>query len=141
MRLGLSLTTLLTTPYTLEPASQIPRVTRRPGLEFTNLLTAAIPGRILRQIRVFPLAQALIALARLGMAVFASHPRIAARPSMAVPSPLSSLIQPTRAFCTFHPIAACAASAQWPEALSRSLPVFRPTEYGNPQTAGPISHC
>src|SRR5436305_14719858 len=102
---------LLTPRSTPERASQIRLATRRQGLEFTNLLTAAILGRTLRQIRVFPLAQALIAPARLDMAVFGSHPRIAARLSTAVRSPLSSLIQPT-GFCTFRPIAACAASAR-----------------------------
>ena len=59
-----------------------------------------------------PPGQVLIALARLGMAVIGSHPRIAGRLSMAVQSPLLSLIPATRAFFTFHPIAACAASAR-----------------------------
>src|SRR5438132_11646487 len=104
--------TLLTTPCTLERANQIPRVTRRPALEFTSPLTAAIPGRISRQIQVFPLGQVLIALAPLAAGAFGSHPRIAARLSMAVRSPLSSLIQATRTFSTFHPIAASAALAQ-----------------------------
>src|SRR6266540_6484332 len=102
----------LITRSTLEPASQIPRVIRRLGSEFTNPLMPATPGRILRQIRVFPPGQALIALAPLVLGAFGSHPRIAARPLMAVRSPLLSLILATRTFSTFHPIAAYAASAQ-----------------------------
>src|SRR6188508_277191 len=104
--------TRLTTLYTLGPASQIHQAIRKPGLESTNRLTVAITGRILRQTRVFPLAQALIALARLGMAAFGSPPRTAVRRLMAVRSLLSSLIQPIRAFCMFHPPVACAASVR-----------------------------
>src|SRR5207302_7588511 len=128
-----------TTPCTPEPASQIPRGTRRPGLEFTSPLTAAIPGRTLQQIRVSPLGQALIALAPLAAGAFGSPPRIAGRLSMAVRFPLSSLIQAMRAFCTFHPIAACAASARCLEALPRLLLVFRLTACTNPLMAEQIS--
>ena len=63
----------------------------------------------------------------IGGGAFGSHPRIAARLSMAVRSPLSSLILATRTLCTFHPIAAHAESAQWPEALPCSL---RSSAYG-----------
>jgi hypothetical protein len=104
--------TLLTTPYMLEPASQIPQVILRLALEFTSPVMAAILGRILLQIRLFPPGQVLIALARLGMAECGSHLRIAGRLSTAVRSHLSSLIQVTLAFFTSRPIAACAASAR-----------------------------
>src|SRR6266496_2444253 len=131
----------LITRSTLEPASQIPRVIRRLGSEFTNPLTPATPGRILRQIRVFPPGQVLIALAPLVSGAFGLHPRIADRLSMAVRSPLSSLIQATRILSTFHPIGACAASARRPEALPRSLLVFLLMGCGNPLTAGQRLRC
>ena len=96
------------------------------GFGIYKSLMAAIPGRTLPRIRVFPPGQVLIALARLGMAVIGSHLRIAARLSMAVRSPLI-VVDPANASILYvSSVAACAASAPSAEALSRLAPGLPP---------------
>src|SRR5436190_18096707 len=101
---------LLTTPFTPERASQIPRAIRKPAWGFINPLTAATLGRSLLATPVFQLVRASIAMPpsefrsdfRQGLLVFNRPLPTAVLHSTAVRSHPSLSIRATRIFSTFH---------------------------------------
>src|SRR4030095_10553668 len=103
------------------PASLMHRLIRKPVSGFTKRPMAEIRGHILPRIRMFRLAQGLIAQRYWGPAASALLLRTVDRPSMAGLSPQSLSTETIRTLCMSAPLARCAELAPSSAAASGLL--------------------